>query len=394
MGLLKFLSRNADPAEAAACDNVECSAVQTARPVSHPFHDLDGYIPLSGPERRLYASIREAVPIIDAAISKIVRLVGGFQVKCDDDDTTAELKHFLDTVQVGSTGIGINAFLDTYLDQLITFGTAVGEIVPSCRRDTIGALYNVPLHDIEIIKNGPLQATVCRREDGRAVPVKYQSLILLSALNPEPGSAYGTSLLRSLPFVSAILLKIFNTIGMNFERFGNLRYAVTYKPETQLDKAAAKNRAMQIAQEWASAMQPGSVKDFISVGDVQIRVIGSDNQILDSSVPVKHMMEQIVAKTGIPPFMLGLSWSTTEKMSSQQADILTSELEAYRRMLSPIIHKICDIWLRLNGHSSEISIEWDNINLQDEVEMARAQLLAMQAREIEEKISETEDQTE
>ncbi len=181
---------------------------------------------------------------------------------------------------------------------------------------------------------------------------------------------------------------------MNFERFGNLRYAVTYKPETQLDKAAAKNRAMQIAQEWASAMQPGSVKDFISVGDVQIRVIGSDNQILDSSVPVKHMMEQIVAKTGIPPFMLGLSWSTTEKMSSQQADILTSELEAYRRMLSPIIHKICDIWLRLNGHSSEISIEWDNINLQDEVEMARAQLLTMQAREIEEKISETEDQTE
>ena len=141
-------------------------------------------------------------------------------------------------------------------------------------------------------------------------------------------------------------------------------------------------------------MQPGSVKDFISVGDVQIRVIGSDNQILDSSVPVKHMLEQIVAKTGIPPFMLGLSWSTTEKMSSQQADILTSELEAYRRMLNPIIHKICDIWLRLNGYSSEISIEWDNINLQDEVEMARAQLLTMQAREIEEKLLETEGQTE
>lgn len=394
MGLLKFLSRNADRAETAAKDGVECSAVQTARPVSHPFRELDGYIPLSGPERRLYSSIREAVPIIDAAISKIVRLVGGFRVQCSDDDITARLQSFLSTVPVGASGKGINAFLDTYLDQLITYGTAVGEIVPSCRRDTIGALYNVPLYDVDIVKSGPLNATVCRREDGRVVPVKYQSLILLSALNPDPGSAYGTSLLRSLPFVSSILLKIFNTIGINFDRFGNLRYAVTYRPDTQLDKTAAKNRAMQIAQEWSNAMQPGSVKDFISVGDVQIKVIGSDNQILDSSVPVKHMLEQIVAKTGIPPFMLGLSWSTTEKMSSQQADILTSELEAYRRLLNPVIYKICSLWLRLNGFSDEISIEWDNINLQDEVEMARAQLLTMQAREIEAKLSELEAQTE
>ena len=44
---------------------------------------------------------------------------------------------------------------------------------------------------------------------------------------------------------------------------------------------------------------------------------------------------------GIPPFLLGLTWSSTERMSSQQADILTSELEAYRRLLNPVIEKIC-----------------------------------------------------
>ena len=38
-------------------------------------------------------------------------------------------------------------------------------------------------------------------------------------------------------------------------------------------------------------------------------------------------------RTGIPPFMLGLSWSSTERMSSQHSDVLeairtTGKLEA------------------------------------------------------------------
>lgn len=389
MGLLKFSRKGAArrAERSAEATDTACTAVQTARQHRHPFYELDGYIPLSEPERRLYAAIREAVPVIDAAICKIVRLVGGFKVECSDGGAAEALGEFLRTVQVGSTGRGINAFIDIYLDQLITYGTAVGEIVPDARHTTVGALYNVPLGDIELKKGkNPLAVQICRVEDGHALPVKYPGLILVSALNPDPGQAYGSSLLKSLPFVSATLLKIFNTIGINFERFGNLRYAVTYKPDTQLDGASAERRAMQLAREWSGVMQPGSVKDFVAVGDVQIKVIGADNQVLDYSVPVRHMMEQIVAKTGIPPFMLGLSWSTTEKMSSQQADILTSELQAYRRLLDPVICRICNLWLRLNGYAADACVVWDNINMQDEVEIARANLLNMQAREIEEKL--------
>ena len=81
---------------------------------------------------------------------------------------------------------------------------------------------------------------------------------------------------------------------------GNIRFAVTYKPQNDsLDRAYAKERAMQVAKEWSEAMQTGgAVKDFVAVGDVQIKVIGADNQILDSEVPVRQMLEQIVAKTG------------------------------------------------------------------------------------------------
>lgn len=40
---------------------------------------LDSYTPLGGNQTRLYYALREAVPIIDAAIFKTVRLTGGFE---------------------------------------------------------------------------------------------------------------------------------------------------------------------------------------------------------------------------------------------------------------------------------------------------------------------------
>ena len=45
----------------------------------HPFGVLDQYVPLRNGEITLYRSIREAVPIIDAAIWKLVRLCGGYR---------------------------------------------------------------------------------------------------------------------------------------------------------------------------------------------------------------------------------------------------------------------------------------------------------------------------
>ena len=131
-------------------------------------------------------------------------------------------------------------------------------------------------------------------------------------------------------------------------------------------------------------MQEGpGVSDFVSVGDVSVKVIGADNQILDSEIPVRQMLEQMVAKLGVPPFLLGLSWSTTERMSAQQADLLTSELEDYRRILQPALARICAYWLGIHGFSPEHRIVWDTISLRDEEELASARLANAQAEKIE-----------
>ena len=122
----------------------------------------------------------------------------------------------------------------------------------------------------------------------------------------------------------------------------------------------------------------------MAVGDVQIRVIGADNQFIDTQVPVRQLLEQVVAKTGLPPFLLGLSWSTTERMSRQQADILTTELESYRGILTPVVERICEWWLRLKGYDDRVKVDWLDVNLQDEESEARAALYRAQARAMEE----------
>lgn len=351
-------------------------AVQTGLPPAPPFSGVT--------ERRLYEQLRAHVPVIDSAIGKIRRLIGLFTVKCDDPRMQENLNRFLNEVQVNAAQRGIDAFIGNYLEQLLTYGNAVGEMV--LEEGGIAALYNASLDDVEIEEPAPLVARVSRKlPDGKLMPCPFPELILLSALNPPPGSARGVSLLRGLPFVSEILLKIYRTTGVNWERMGNVRFAVTCKDD---NPAFAGERARRMAEQWKQAMREGPVSDFVAVGDVSIKAIGADNQILDSEVPVRQMLEQIIAKLGVPPFLMGLSWSSTERMSSQQADILTSELEAYRRLLEPVILRVASLWLKMEGCDTVCTVEWDDITLQDEVDHANARLMNARAEEIERSLEE------
>ena len=363
-------------------------SVQTARQSKHPFSVLDRHRPLSRPEFEVYDAIREAVPVVGAAVDKIIRLVGGFEVECADHSAEKELSGFLKNVPTGVASNGVQSFLGSYLDSLLMYGTAVGEMVFT-KNGEIAGLYNAPLNGIELIKtDDPFKCTVAVREpNGKVNEVRYPERIFVTASNPTAEHPEGRSLLDGLPFVTSVLMKIFDSIGTNFERVGNLRYAVTYKPSNESDAAFGTDRATEIAREWSEAMSDKEgVRDFVAVGDVDIKVIGADNQTLECEIPVRQMLEQIVAKTGLPPFMLGLSWSTTERMSSQQADMLTTELEYYRGLLERVAERICRAFLRGRGYTCDFRIKWSDITLQDEVEQARARLLRAQASEIEQRV--------
>lgn len=342
----------------------------------------------AGLESGLYEALRSSVPIIDASIGKIIRLTGGVRLVSSDESLQDELDFFVENVPAGLSGKGVQAFLDGYLDSLLTYGSAVGEILPYEDGNGILGLYLGNIRDIEVRQGkSPVEPEFFRKEeDGSLTRLRKPGLILFSALNPPPNQPYGKSILGGLPYISSILMRVYECVGQNFDRAGNVRYAVTYKPQDSGDRAYAKERAMQIASEWSEGMQAsrnGEVRDFVAVGDVDIKVIGADSQILDTEIPVRQLLEQIVAKLSIPPFLLGLNWSSTERMSAEQADILTSELEFYRRLLTPVVRKIGEAFLRLHGSGGDIRVEWNSINLRDETETAEARLKNARAEEIE-----------
>lgn len=348
----------------------------------HPFGALQGYMPLGTGEERIYRELREAIPVLDAAIGKLVRLSGGIRVQCRNVAAQQKMDEFLRNVCCGRGQNGINNFLSGYLDSLLTYGRAVGEMVVAG-----GKLQAVCWGDVTELEmqegDSPLQTVIWGPDErGNMVPLPYQHLLLFTTMNPEPEHPYGVSMLRGMPFLADILMKIYSTIGSNWERAGNVRYSVICKGDENLDPAMAKERGKQVAQEWARAMEEGkngTVRDFVAVGDVQIKVIGGESPILDSQVPVRQILEQLVAKTGLPPFLLGLNWSTTERMSTQQADILTSELWALRRTVEPAVEKICRTYLALEGLDNRVDILWDDISLQDITEEAKADLYRAQA---------------
>ena len=348
----------------------------------HPFGAMRSFTPLGGGEERIYREIREALPVLDAAVGKMVRLCGGFQVKCRNTQAQQRLNDFLQMMPCGRGQMGIESFLSGYLDSLLTYGRAVGELVV-----VNGRLRAVCWGDVTALEmqegENPLDVVLWGRDvHGLMRPLPYQHLLLFTTWHPEPDHPYGVSMFRGMPFLADILLKIYNTIGSNWERAGNVRYSVICKGGEDLDPATAQERGRAVASEWAKAMEDGkngTVRDFVAVGDVEIKVIGGEAPILDSEVPVKQILEQLVAKTGLPPFLLGLSWSTTERMSAQQADILTSELWALRRAVEPAMRKICTTFLALEGLDNRVEIMWDDISLQDIQQEAQAELYRAQA---------------
>ena len=362
--------------------------VQTRPAELPPLFDYFGYTPTDECCMALYDAMRNSIPIIDAALQKVQRLIGGFRFNCSDKKAEKALRTFAETVRVGPSLIGLEHFVCQYLDSMLLYGNAVGEVILDSDGKVAG-LYNANLSDV-LLKPGkdPMSVVICRKDNaGNSVPTENPNLILFSALNPRPGRVRGESILHGLPFVSSILMKVYHAVGTNFDRIGNVRFAVTYRPgDSGYDKAYARERAQQIAKEWSEGMaasRHGDIRDFVAVGDIDVKVIGAENQMIDCEIPARQMLEQIIAKLSIPPFMLGVSWSTTERMSQQQAQVLSSELAYYRRLIQPILHRIALTFLYTEGYFCTPEIEWDILNFEDEINAAQARLYNAQATKIE-----------
>ena len=109
-------------------------------------------------EKELYDRLRYTVPVIDAAISKIVRLTGGYKIQCRDESMQEIMDCFSGEIPVGLTGHSIQSFTDSFLESLLTYGNAVGEMLVDSETMQLTALYNGDPSKIAVLPgNTPLR---------------------------------------------------------------------------------------------------------------------------------------------------------------------------------------------------------------------------------------------
>jgi hypothetical protein len=342
-------------------------------------------------ELELYRQLRRLLPLVDAAIRRLTRLVGYVRIEAPAP-LQADLDRFLRHVPVNGLQRGFDSFLVNHVGQMLQYGFAAGRIVPDKAQRDIAGLVNLDSREVHVIDDDPpLKRGVGHRPPGAFEVARIpDALALFSANAAEGDSPYGCGILRSLPFVSHIVLTMERATQQTWERMGAPSYTVTWTPpEGFVDPDGARSRAImgEIEAGFTEAMQTrhdtGLASDFFAAGDVRVEVIGAASEQLEFRETYRALTEQIVSVTGLPPFMLGLSWASTERMSSQQSEVVIAEIHDLRRELEPMVEQLVDLWLALTRRSGNYRVRWSEVTLQDLSLVAEAQYRQAMALRIE-----------
>ncbi len=152
---------------------------------------------------------------------------------------------------------------------------------------------------------------------------------------------------------------------------------------TQTDLEAAES---DLDSHWHDSQEARyrneGIMDFTYAGQAKVSAdaIGADVKELDFQSLNRALQEQCVASVELAPFMLGIQWSTTERLSQEQADAIIGSAEDIRGEVESDFLMVMDWVQRARGLRGNVSIKWKDINLQDAVRQAQADLTAARAQ--------------
>lgn len=371
--------------------------VQRGEPVSRPGWQSSVLSAFSGvPDNTKYSLfrlLRDNIPAVDAALQTYCALVGRLEVTADEPLKT-DIEAFLNSVKVGHFGRGFKRFQDQMISSKLLYGKGVGEIVPNNSGSDLYALTAIDPETVEFkpVAGASLELEVVQQQ-GAGKSVTLDPLLTVVSTHGGDIDPHGVSMLRSVPFVGEILLLIEEATKASWERYGCPVYHVHMTlPEGFADPSGAKTAALMtgVQTTWNEALRArksGNVRDFFtaSTEGASVEVIGAGQAVLDLTAPYRAFAEQVCAATHLPPWMLGFTWSTTERLSSNQADLLVSLVRGIAGEWLPHAERIVRLWCDMTGRQGDFSIEASPMSLQDAAETARAELLAAQALTVREK---------
>ena len=371
-----------------------------------------------------YEVLREGIPIIDSAIRRLISLNGTIRIIGDNAALVKELEDFCLSVPVNDTQKGIHAFLENTSNETFEQGFGLAEFIAT-----------PDMRDIAGLRVADSKQIVFRRnKDGIAEPwYRYQNMTpqrvlanpqalverilttgynqtlsiagvnevklnpankLYFSINNENSDPYGVSIMRSMEFVAKILMTMQNSLMNVWERFGDPSYQVLYKSKRASDLLT---RQKKINDDFNTAMtskRAGKSADFVSAigseDDLVIKVIGHDNQVLQIAEPSRHVLEQIVSKTNLPAWMLGIYWSTTERMATLEVESALQDAKVRQLAMTPEFLRLFSTVLTLRGKTwktittdpnkpGDWGFYFETPNLRDVMAMANARFLNAQA---------------
>ena len=335
-----------------------------------------------------YEFMREAIPTIDAAIQRLTELDGYMIATGGNDSLVEEIQDWIDNITVNDIQTGLQAYDHNFTSEAHEQGFGIGEYVTNKKRNDIVGLRVADSKFIKFSRTDKgLDISQKGNDDSDYRVLKPDNLMCFS-INNENQNPYGTSMMRSCEFVSKILVTIQNSELNVFERWGDPAYAVIYKTSKKdgTDHTAKRELLQKDLNTAITAKRAGKSADFVYVIDkessINIEVIGALEQVLDFEIPSRLALEEIIAKTGLPAWMLGKHWSTTERLSDAEVNMIMAAVRTRQAAKLPLYKKLVRNLLLLRGRTwkrGDWDLEWAQVNLIDIEKLARANFLNSQA---------------
>ncbi|MGE0156716.1 MAG: minor capsid protein [Geobacter sp.] len=331
----------------------------------------------------------ESVPICGAAINKLVTLDGIPIVTGSNQKLVDEINEWMQHVPVNDIQKGLQAFHQGISREAFEQGFSFGEFITDKKRSDIIGLR---VADSKFIKfsrdDSGLRVYQRADNDNQDRELNQENLIYFS-VNNENTNPYGTPVLRGCEFVSKIITTIYQATANTWTRFGDPPYSIIYKTSRK-DGADLEARRKTITDEInaaARAKAAGKSVDFVRAidkdSDITISVLGADNSlILDMDVPMKYLVQDICGITGLPAWMLGYSFSTTERRATFEAEMVLADVAVRQQAKAASFERLIRSMLLLRGRTwkpGDWQIEWKQVNLHDMVAQAQARFLNAQA---------------
>ena len=365
---------------------------------SRPSYDLAGIAALLGPYFRipqkqdlnLLWKLRETIPMISAAIMRLKELVGFPEVMASER-FKSDCDEWLRVLPVNRMQTGAKIWMQSHLDNMATYGRAHAEVILNNARNDVFGLVEVHPTTVGLRPTfGGYATHVVQYQYGGGVPVTLLPELLLSSVNDIRGDdPNGTSMIAELPFVGQILNQMLRSVGQTWERFGTPTYHINWEPPDDWEDPhgdqgkAIGNALMGNLSQALKDRASGKPNDFYTQGKVAITILGAEGEALEFATTGHAIMEQICARFGLPPFMYGFSWASTERMSTAQAKVLTEVIEALRETVTPAIERLVTLRQILVGRAGKFSLRWARVSLQDLIDESRAKLMNAQAEQTE-----------